>query len=111
MITQQLAPSRHEILNLPVYQCHKRVRAAKILAIYPQEDDAACLCVDVKAFASVSDETANIGHPLEINVDAAWMAHNSKVAIGGYFVQYIENADLYTAYSPAEPFESGYALL
>lgn len=81
------------LLGLPIYLCHKKVGAAKITAITPKENGAV-LTLD--------------GGP-QIHVDAAWLQRNPAVAAGGYFVQYIQNPDGYTAYSPAQPFEEGYS--
>lgn len=79
-------------MNLPLYQCHKKVRAAKILDV-------------------AEDFKHNVLHVEGgelIKVDREWLLRNPKLAIGGYFVQY---EDGYTAYSPAGPFESGYTLM
>ena len=82
--------------RLPVYQCHKKVAAAKIISIITTAEPAgASLILDGLGIDG-------------IQVDAAWLARNPKVAEGGYFVCYIENEDQYTAYSPAKPFEDGY---
>lgn len=83
-----------ELPVLPLYQCHKKVRAAKITSVR-RYDDGSVLYLD---------------NGSETEVDNAWLARNPKLAVGGYFVHYCENADNYTAYSPAEPFESGYTL-
>ena len=95
------------IKNLPLYQCHKKVRAAKIICITGPEgfaDGHAELVLDQY------DPTLRIpksGH-ITIPVDAGWLTRNPKLAVGGYYVVYVENADQYSAYSPAEPFETGY---
>jgi hypothetical protein len=81
---------------LPLYQCHKQVRAAKIVGIEP------------------CDNELNTGLLLDggkrVVVDSAWKTRNPATAIGGYFVEYQES-DKYTAYSPAAPFEGGYTLI
>ncbi len=84
-----------EELNL--YHCHKRVRAGLITGISPLNTDGSA---ELYIF-----ESGKV-YP----VDAAWLARNPKLAVGGYFVVYVDNQDQYTSYSPAEPFESGYTL-
>lgn len=78
---------------LPLYKCHKRVRAGKITEI-------------------VDDPVVPGGKILNLykdgctrNVDSAWLTRNPSVEIGGYFVEY---QDGYTAFSPAKAFDEGY---
>lgn len=74
---------------LPEWVCHKRVRAAQIVAI--------------------TDECAGgylhlAGVTLPVHVDATWrQRHDAKV--GGYYVVY---EDGYASYSPQAAFEGGY---
>lgn len=75
--------------ELPLYQCHKKVRAAKIVGIWGNPD------------------RLNLGEHGVVEVDELWFTRNPDLKAGGYFVEY---KDGYTSYSPAEPFESGYAL-
>ena len=84
--------------QLPLYQCHKKVRAAKILAIITTADP--------EGASLILEGIGNKG----IQVDSAWLTRNPAVAVGGYFVEYQEG-DRYTAYSPAGPFEAGYTLI
>ena len=90
------------MINLPIYKCHKKVAAAKIITV--DKDHApvggAVIVLDVKVPAGDIKPT--------YAVDSDWIQRNPKVAVGGYFVGYDDN---YTAYSPAEPFEAGYTLL
>ena len=91
--------------QLPLYQCHKKVRAAKITCITGPDgfaDGHAEIVTDVQDPACLP----GAGH-ITVSVDADWLTRNPKLAVGGYFVVY---EDGYTAYSPAEPFESGYTL-
>jgi hypothetical protein len=89
------------ILDLPRYKSHKIVGAAKITVIG-----------DASADGSRSLGLALLdGTTDTVVVDAAWLTRNPAIEVGGYFVQYVENADGYTSFSPAEPLESGYTLL
>lgn len=81
--------------ELPLYQCHKKVRAAKIVAFWSEN-------LGAEFQLELPD-----GSLKSVKVYASWLTRNPKVETGGYFVQY---KDGYTAYSPAEPFEAGYAL-
>lgn len=86
------------IAGLSLFKSHKVVAAAKITVVG-----------DVSADGSVSLSLELLGGKADtVVVDAEWLTRNPAVEAGGYFVQYVENADGYTAYSPAEPFESGY---
>lgn len=83
---------------LPLYQCHKQVRAARIvevLQLYDADDHGderwiTRLVLDVGGF---------------IDVDRAFRIKHQP-AIGGYLVVYDDGA--YLSYSPAAPFEAGY---
>lgn len=78
--------------ELPIYQCHKRVRALKIAAIYYPGLDG-----------RVELSFAEPGYDPKA-VDADWAyKHNPKV--GGYLVVY---DDGYQSFSPAAAFEEGY---
>lgn len=77
--------------ELPLYKCHKQVRAAKITGIGPASSDHTRLHFD---------EALNVG----VDVPLEW-ATKHKPQIGGYYVQY---SDGYTSYSPAKAFEDGY---
>ncbi len=79
--------------QLPLYRCHKEVRAAKIIAI----EDGGALKLD-----------ALCGIEVTVTPGPAWMSrHNPEV--GGYFVRY--EGDGYESYSPALAFENGYAVV
>lgn len=84
--------------ELPLYNCHKQVRAAKITSIRGEPDGS-----HVLVLASLQDDG---GDPLLAVVPADFIAKHSP-AIGGYFVLY---KDGYSSYSPADAFEDGYAL-
>jgi hypothetical protein len=80
---------------LPLYQCHKKVRAAKIVGIEPCDNELRTgLLLDGAG---------------RVVVDTAWKTRNPALAIGGYFVEYPDSD--YSAYSPAAPFEGGYTLV
>jgi hypothetical protein len=89
------------MLNIPVYQCHKKVGASKIIEIDTVETTGGARIV----LFEMCPEDPSCGS--FVNVDDAWLARNPEVAEGGYFVEY---EDGYTAYSPAKPFEDGYTL-
>ena len=79
---------------LPTWQCHKRVRAAKIDAIN-------CNVVDASWTLYFAHDA---GENMAVLVDAAFMTKHTP-QVGGYYVVY---EDGYTSYSPPGPFESGY---
>lgn len=83
---------------MQLYQCHKRVKAAKITEIYGRVE-----------LESTGKPVINLGFAdgsrQEITED--WMEKN-KPAIGGYLVEY---EDGYRSYSPAKAFEDGYKLV
>lgn len=78
--------------DLPLYLCHKEVRAVKIKAIRYSPDNRCALLIPCE------DDFA------PITVECAWIV-NHEAQPGGYFVLY---QDGYTSYSPAEAFEQGY---
>jgi hypothetical protein len=83
-------------MTLPLYQCHKRVRAAKVkdCASSTVSPGAHCLRFDDAAIQPVIVED--------------WWVKKHQPQPGGYFVVY---EDGYTSYSPAAAFEGGYTLL
>jgi hypothetical protein len=81
-------------VEIPLYKCHKEVRAAKITEIQSHESNGVgshtMVFGDISGSKFLTDE---------------WKArHNPEV--GGYFVLY---ADGYTSYSPEAAFEEGYS--
>ncbi len=89
--------------RLPQYQCHKRVRAARIVSIESAPESGEILFLDKPDPREVSGSRLA---GTQLHVDAAWVRKHMPM-IGGYFVQY---EDGYSSYSPAEAFESGYSL-
>jgi hypothetical protein len=79
--------------KLPVYQCHKVVKAAKILSVRLQGEPESVLELDLAPGRA------------SVVVDAAFMLKHSP-KVGGYFVIY---EDGYQSWSPAEAFEAGYS--
>lgn len=77
---------------LPLYQCHKRVRAGKIKKIGVSEGKVVSLVLEVD------------GEEIERQIDEAWFSKHDP-QIGGYLVEY---EDGYRSFSPAEAFEGGY---
>lgn len=79
--------------KLPVYQCHKRVHADKIVRIDQLENlTTVRLMLTEGRFVDVDQAYVSKHHP----------------QVGGYFVQY---EDGYLSFSPAKAFEDGYALV
>lgn len=87
----------HITVQMPRYRCHKEVSALKIkeLLITPGEGDRP------EAVVIVPEEEGY--KPFAVGPD--YFIKHRPIA-GGYFVVY---ADGYVSYSPAEPFEAGYA--
>jgi hypothetical protein len=84
------------MIELPLYQCHKKVRAAKINRIRAIDSNGATMLI-----------LDGVNGDWSVPVNAGWLKRNPAVSVGGYFVQY-HDSDNYTAYSPAGPFENGY---
>lgn len=82
------------LVQLPLYECHKQVRAAKITDINLSSRYNAVLTLEGYGPVTVTKE---------------WLV-NRRAEVGGYFVQYLEGDD-YTSFSPAAPFEGGYTLI
>ena len=83
-------------MELPKYQCHKIVHAAKITEIQKYENDG------VESRTMVFGDIG--GKRFLTNV---WR-ERFQPEVGGYYVVY---DDGYTSYSPAGPFEAGYTKL
>lgn len=94
--------------SLPLYQCHKQVRAIKIKEVLkhahpdPKADDAAFESSPAFQGAHLIPIDERL---LPIAVDEDWYRKHSPQS-GGYYVVY---EDGYTSYSPAAAFESGYS--
>lgn len=92
---------------LPLYTCHKQVRAVKIKEVvcHAHADPA----VSIEEFAKTPEFTGGHIFPVEegyapIPFDAEYFRKHQPQA-GGYYVVY---EDGYCSYSPAAAFESGY---
>lgn len=85
-------------VGLPVYQCHKQVRAAKIIDIRTMGS------IHKTDFYHLHLDDATIAF---MQVTPDWYQKH-RPSVGGYFVQY---EDGYQSYSPARAFESGYTKL
>jgi len=88
------------VSQLPLYKCHKIVRAAKIVGIEPCDNE-----LRTGLLLEIPGQTEKE----RVVVDTTWKTRNPACAVGGYFVEYQEG-DKYTSYSPAGPFEGGYTL-
>lgn len=85
--------------DMPVYQCHKKVRAIKIAKIEQSPADELAP-PDSGGSWRVFDENGGF-----YTISHVWLTkHNPQP--GGYFVVY---EDGYQSFSPAEAFEGGYA--
>lgn len=78
-------------VEIPIYQCHKRVRAAKITGFRGNGTDVPDILLgEICGITTVLQE---------------WFEKH-KPEIGGYFVIY---EDGYKSFSPAKAFEDGYS--
>lgn len=84
-----------EVPVMPQYQCHKKVRAARIVEIHGNSDDSCDLQIDL----GIGVERAKLTVPDE------WMMKHSPVLVGGYLVRYDDGC---LSYSPEQAFEEGY---
>lgn len=91
-MTEQAIEARPHAL--PLYQCHKRVRAAKITALRAVDDSESLILV----FGDIGFEKLVGQNWLELH----------PCNVGSYFVEY---EDGYTSASPGPAFEAGYTLL
>lgn len=89
------------VIQIPIYQCHKKVGALKIADIVRDgegenrdSDGSAILKFENTDFA-----------PIFVTRD---YMYKHTPTIGGYYVVY---EDGYLSFSPAEAFESGYTLI
>jgi hypothetical protein len=106
--------------QLPLYQCHKKVWALKIAAIETVEHG--CICSNPNLPRADCDSCGSAEHrqslegaeitpadpgfaPFRVTVG---YVEKHKPQVGGYFVQY---ADGYKSFSPAQVFEEGYTLI
>ena len=85
-------------MEMPQYQCHKKVRAVKIAALEIREDKSARI--------------AGVDHVGIIVTRAGWAdrfkpVHSKKTDIG-YYVEY---EDGFASWSPSDVFEAGYTLI
>jgi len=83
-------------VELPLYQCHKKVRAAKITEIESHESDGrgshTMIFGEISGSKFLTDD---------------WAAR-FKPEVGGY---YVVRDDGYTSFSPAEAFEEAFSLI
>lgn len=84
--------------ELPLYQCHKRVRATKVKSFTRQPDS----CGGMHDPYIVTLELD--GHPsVQVMEDQL-----RGLSVGGYYIVY---EDGYESFSPARAFEDGYTLV
>ena len=94
-------------MKLPLYQCHKRVRACKIERVHhaygaDTSEDQCWITPEDPWYIAPGDPGLD---PIQVCNEYV-QKHQPKV--GGYYVVY---ADGYESFSPAEVFESGYSLV
>lgn len=80
-----------ESKEMPLYQCHKQVRALQVKEVKLHKDGAVEVDVVEEGFAPVI-------------VTAEWFGKHKPVS-GGYLVRY---GDGYLSFSPQTAFETGY---
>lgn len=114
---------------LPLYQCHKRVRAAKITHIEPvgrddvfreQKERLRLDFVDRVPTQEPLFAAGDDGHVLVLGeigkhviVSSDWLFKHTP-AVGGYFVQYLladGHLNGHTSFSPDRAFEEGYTFV
>lgn len=88
--------------ELPRYQCHKVVHAAKIEALHPVATSPGAMPSAWILWLTLPD-APTVG----VTVQGAWYGKHQP-CIGGYYVQYDGG---YASYSPADVFEDGYTRL
>lgn len=81
-----------ESIQMPQYQCHKKVWALKIKKVVVMPDGTGVITPEENGFS-------------DFDVESSYIDKHCPVA-GGYYVQY-ENG--YESFSPADAFESGYS--
>jgi len=81
--------------ELPKWQSHKIVRAAKILGVREYN-------------VARGDQALFLEGNLTVTPPAAWWGRAGEVYVGGYYVVY---DDGYASWSPAAAFEAGYTKL
>ena len=92
--------------KLPLYQCHKRVRAAKIIGMIE------CLNPNHESYGRHGFMLR--GQPMATYLPDDWFPKNNPAPgefepfVGGWLVEY---ADGYISWSPAKAFEEGYTLV
>lgn len=89
----------YDELDLPEYQCHKKVKAFKITKMLEVRDEDRHVEYILGAGDSVNPFIFVVSHKYVEK-------HNPE--IGGYYVRY---QDGYESYSPAGAFEEGYSLI
>lgn len=89
-------------IELPKYQCHKKVWALKIKEIALDKETAEKENRETDGSALMSPQEP--GYAPIILTSEYMLKH--KPVVGGYYIVY---EDGYKSFSPAEAFESGYA--
>jgi hypothetical protein len=91
--------------NLPKYRCHKVVGAVQINGIDHKQNPDITGNSAAGSYGAIITPRHSTLHAFEVSAEYV-IKHRPEV--GGYYVVY---EDGYASYSPAEAFESGYALI
>lgn len=83
------------VQTLPLYQCHKRVRACQIARLEYDDNTGRYTLVPVEPYLD------------PFTLPASYVSKH-KPTVGGYFVQY---RDGYMSFSPIKEFEDGYTAI
>jgi len=87
-------------MDMPVYQCHKKVQAVKLRGVLTNYDKDNTI---IGYFLVPQDRQYS---PIEVTKE--WIDKHEPYTVGGYYVVY---EDGYASYSPAKAFEDGYTLI
>ncbi len=77
--------------ELPIYKCHKEVKALKIKAVRELDDGQIEITPADRSYEKIIVKKLSLG--------------DHETAVGGYYVQYDGG---YESWSPAKAFEAGY---
>ncbi len=91
-----------ECVEMPRYECHKKVSALKIAKIVRDGEGEDR---ETDGSAMITPEKSDVYAPFK--VDREYMFKH-KPEVGGYYVVY---EDGYKSFSPAKAFEDGYTLI
>jgi hypothetical protein len=91
--------------EMPRYQCHKKVWALKIAAIWPKPNPDLTGQTAAASYGAIVTPADEGYAPFDVSGE---FVMRTRMEVGGYYVIY---EDGYTSYSPAKAFEEGYHLI